>query len=259
MKKTIGLIVTLLITLVMLTGCVNVNYEVKVNKNGSGDISYVYAFKKESIKSFNANIEDMLSSMKKQAEDNGYKTESYEDDEYIGFKSIKHLNNLTEDFSLQEAFGEEYVKEDEEKKDNNIKIKNNLFKTTISQNAEIDLTKMKDVATIVTMNYTVKLPVKASSNNATEVSKTGKELTWNLTGGEINKIEYIATGINILPIILIVLLVIIAIAVVLYLLVFRKKNKKEDKKDVTKETKKVENKNVNKENKKEEKQNKETK
>ena len=43
MKKTIGLIVTLLITLVMLTGCVNVNYEVKVNKNGSGDISYVYA------------------------------------------------------------------------------------------------------------------------------------------------------------------------------------------------------------------------
>ena len=255
MKKTIGLIVTLLITLVMLTGCVNVNYEVKVNKNGSGDISYVYAFKKESIQSLNANIEDMLSSMKKQAEDNGYKTESYEDDEYVGFKSIKHLNNLTEDFSLQEAFGEEYVKEDEGEKDNNIIIKNSLFKTTISQDAEIDLTKMKDVATIVTMNYTVKLPVKANSNNATEVSKNGTELTWNLTGGEINKIEYLATGINVLPIVLIVLLVIIVIAVVLYLLVFRKK----DKKEVKKEVKKVEKKNVKKEDKKEEKQNKETK
>ena len=48
MKKTIGLIVVLAIVMIMLTGCVNVNYEVKVNKDGSGDISYLYVFSKES-------------------------------------------------------------------------------------------------------------------------------------------------------------------------------------------------------------------
>lgn len=255
MKKTIGLIVTLVIALVMLTGCVNVNYEVKVNKDGTGEISYLYVFSKDSLNSLQVSAEDMVKTMKEQAEKNGYNTEIYEDDTSAGFKASKHLNNLTEDFSLQEAFGEEYVKDNEEEKDNRIKIKNNLFRTTIAQDAEIDLTGMKDIATIVTMNYTVKLPVKANSNNATEVSKNGKELTWNLTGGEINKIEYLATGINVLPIVLIVLLVIIAIGVVLYLLVFRKK----DKKEVKKEAKKVEKKNIKKEDKKEEKQNKETK
>lgn len=226
MKKTIGLIIVLLIVLLTLTGCVNVNYEVEVNKDGSGEISYIYVFSKESLESLQVSAEDMVSSMKEQAEKSEYITEVYEDDKTAGFKASKHINDLSKDFSIQEAFGEEYVKESEDEKDNRVIIKNNLFKTTISQNAEIDLTKMKDIATIVTMNYTVKLPIKASSNNASEVSKNGKELTWNLTGGEINKIEYTAVGINLLPIVLIIVVLAIVAFIVYYLLVLRRKTKK---------------------------------
>ena len=228
MKKTIGLIVTLLIALLILTGCVNVNYEVKVNKDGSGEISYLYGFSKETLKSLQVSAEDMVKEMKEQAEENNYTTEYYEDDEMAGFKASKHLNDLSKEFSLKEAFGEEYVKEDENS-NNGIIIKNNFLKTKISQNAEIDLTEMKDVASMVKMKYTVKLPVESNYNNATESSKNGKELTWNLVGGEINKIEYTAVGINVLPIILIIVLVVVA-AVVCYLLIFRKKDKKEETK-----------------------------
>ena len=40
------------------------------------------------------------------------------------------------------------------------------------------------------LKYTVTLPAKAKTNNATEVSKDGKTLTWNLKYGEKNKVEY---------------------------------------------------------------------
>ena len=75
MKKTLVLIVTLLISLIMLTGCVNINYEVKVNKNGSGDVSYLYGFSKETVESLQISPKDMMESTKEQAEKNGYTTE----------------------------------------------------------------------------------------------------------------------------------------------------------------------------------------
>ena len=233
MKKTIGIIAMLLVTLVMLTGCVNINYEVDVNKNGSGEISYIYAFSKESLKSLQVSAEDMVSSMKEQAEKSEYKTEVYEDDEYSVFKASKHVNNLETEFSFQEAFGEDYVKENENNKENGIKITNNLFKTKVSQNAEIDLTSMKDITSVVTMKYTVKLPVKIKSNNATEVN--GKTLTWNLVGGEVNKIEFTASSINVLPV-LVIIIVVIGAAVVCYFVFFNKKNNKETE-EKNKETK----------------------
>ena len=49
MKKRIGLIIMLIVILVALTGCVNVDYEVEVNKNGSGEISYIFGFSKETL------------------------------------------------------------------------------------------------------------------------------------------------------------------------------------------------------------------
>ena len=43
MKKTIGIITILIVMLTVLTGCsVNVDYEVKINSNGSGEITYIY-------------------------------------------------------------------------------------------------------------------------------------------------------------------------------------------------------------------------
>lgn len=222
MKKTIGIIVSLLICLIMLTGCVNINYEVKVNKDGSGDISYVYAFSKETLESLKVSVDEMIASSKEQAEKNGYKTESYEDKENLGFKATKHIGSLETEFSLQDAFGDEYVKDNE---NNSIKVKKDLFKTEITQNAEIDLTSMSEIATLVKMKYTVKLPVSIKSNNATKVD--GQSLTWELKGGEVNKIEYTAVGINVMTILGIVLVVAAVIAIVVVGCIFMKKNKKE--------------------------------
>lgn len=206
MKKTIGLITILIVMLIALTGCAQVNYEVEINKDGSGKITYIYGVSKEKIGNATDIVEQFVGTMKEQAEESGYTVELYEDGEISGFKANKYIANLTQDFSLEEAFGEEYVKDTE---NNKINIENNFWTTTYSQNAELDLTNLKD--TNVEMIYTIKLPTKVKTSNASSVSKDGKELVWSLKSGEINTIEFVAEEINMM---LIVIIAVVAIAVI---------------------------------------------
>ena len=203
MKKVLSLMAIFAMLLFVLTGCVNINYEVSLNADGSADIAYVYAFEKATLEQLGTNAESMTSDMKEKSEESGFTIESYEDDTMAGFKASKHIDNAA-DASLEEAFGSENVKDTDE---NRIKIEKKGGKTTFSQNANIDLTEMdSSTASYVTMKYTVKLPVKAKTNNAAEVSKDGKTLTWNLVSGEENKVEFTAVkgGLKILPIIIVV-------------------------------------------------------
>lgn len=225
MKKTLKIMAVLLVALIALTGCANINYEVKINKDGSGDVAYIYGFSK----TIEISTEDMVSTTKEQAEKNGYAVEPYEDSEIAGIRATKHLDDVNKDFSLQEAFGESYIKDSEE---NNIKVKKGLFKTTYTQNASIDLTSMKDMAAYVTMRYTVELPTKAKTYNTETVSKDGKTLTWNLTAGEINEIQFKAETISTFGVALIVIAV-VAVIVLILVLVYKK-----DKKATAPKTKK---------------------
>lgn len=224
MKKTIGLIVLLVLMLVTLTGCAQLNYEVEIKSNGTGEISYVYGISKKILSSLNVSVDDFVNEMKEQAEESNYQVETYEDDEIAGFKANKHIEDFNEEFSLQEAFGEEYVKDTEE---NGIKVKKSLFTTKYSQTAELDLSTIsEEERSYVTMSYQIKLPTKVTSTNADELSEDEKTLTWNLTAGEINKIEFNASSVNTLPVILLVVIVAIAIALIIILKKKHTTNKK---------------------------------
>lgn len=219
MKKTIGLIIVLILTLITLTGCAEINYEVEVNKDGSGEISYIYGISKEALQQLNVSADDFVSEMKEQAEESEYQVEAYEDENIAGFKANKHIENLNEEFSLQEAFGEEYVKDTE---NNGIKIEKGLFFTKYSQVAELDLTTLSEEEQGITMTYQVKLPAKAANSNATEVIDNGKTLKWTLIGGELNTIEFVAEEINILPIMVIAIVVILAVALIIFIILKKK-------------------------------------
>ena len=219
MKKIIGLIIMLIVMLVALTGCAEVNYEVEVHKDGSGEITYIYGVSKNKIGNAPDIVEQFVEAMREQAEESGYTVELYENDDISGFKANKYVKNLTEDFSLEEAFGEEYVQDTE---NNKINIENNFWTTTYSQNTELDLTNLS--STDVEMTYKIKLPTKVKTSNASEVSEDGKVLKWNLTGGELNKIEFVAEEINILPIIIIAVVAIIIIVVAIVFIILKKKH-----------------------------------
>ena len=224
MKKLLSLAFLLIVMMVILTGCVTVDYQVTVNKDGTGKISYVYGFEKSFLEQMGTSIEDMTADMKQTAETEGFSIESYSDDNVEGFRAIKEVEDITSGLSLSEAFGEANVKDSE---DNNIKIEKGLFGANYSQNGVIDLSSMEDMSMYgVTLKYSVNLPVKAGANNATEVSADGKTLSWELKGGEKNSIEFTAKGAgSIMTIIILVVVLVVAGAVAAIVLVAGKKGK----------------------------------
>ena len=223
MKKTIGIVVILVAMLIILTGCsVNIDYQVKVNANGTGEISYIYGYSKDTLESLQTTSADLVKSMKEQAEENGYTTEEYKDDNMEGFKATKVLKDISKEFSFTEAFGDENV---EDKEGQEIIIDRELFTIKVKQDAEIDLTSVEDVKSAVNIKYTVKLPVNVKSSNAKEVSKDKKTATWELTPGEVNKIEFVASGLNVASTLSIVFLVAVFAAGIVYFVLFFKKKK----------------------------------
>ena len=226
MKKVLSLIAVMAILLVALTGCVSVNYEVTLNKDGTADVAYIYGFEKEMLEQLGASAEDMTSDMKANAETSNYQIEAYSDDKVEGFKAKKHIENLSE-LSLEDAFGSENVKDSEE---NQIKIEKKGSKTVYSQNASIDLSGMDEsTESMVTMKYIIKLPVKVGENNASEVSEDGKTLTWNLKAGETNEISFEAES-NYLNTIIMISIAILLVIIIL-IVVFLNKGKKNKKSD----------------------------
>ncbi len=241
MKKVLSLISIMAILLIALTGCVSVNYEVTLNKDGTADVAYIYGFEKETLQQLGTSAEDMTSDMQKNAETNAYEIETYSDDKIEGFKAKKHIENLSE-ISLEDAFGSENVKDSEE---NQIKIEKKGSKTLYSQKASIDLSGMDEsTASMVTMKYVIKLPVKVGENNASEVSEDGKTLTWNLKAGEVNEINFEAGGnsSSLITIIIVIAIAVVIAIVIVIIAILSKKQKNDNNSYVTVDTVENENK-----------------
>lgn len=201
MKKTlknIAIIAILTIILLTLTGCANINYDIKLNEDGSGDIAYTMGYDKSFLKSMGVETtsvknDDSLNDMKKEAEAKGYTIEDYEDDNTYGFKASKHVNNIQEEFNMNDEVS------DNNEEVERIIYEKTLLKTKYSQDSKIDLTNMEedeDAAILkalmaqMKISYRITLPFKATSNNATTVSEDGKTLEWVLKVGEINEIKF---------------------------------------------------------------------
>lgn len=229
-KKVFSLIIILLITMFALTGCVNVDYNVNVKKDGSGDITYLYGVQKNILEEMQISPETIIEEMKQEVIDSKYNVESYETDSEVGFKATKHLEDVTTELSLEEAFGEEYVTDSEQ---NNLKIEKNGLEIKYSQNAIIDLRSMEDMSYMgITMRYSVTLPVEVNEKNTNgTVSEDGKTITWDLIVGEINNISFEATGVsNFLWIMAAILIGVLIVAGIVLVVMFKYLNKKHNKK-----------------------------
>lgn len=234
MKRTLKLFILVAVSallLVGLTGCANINYEVKLEKDGSGDVAYIMGYDKNFLTSMQVSIEDLkgdnsFDEMKQEATKEGYTVEEYEDSTTYGFKAYKHVENIQNEFKVMEDSTEEDA----------IHYENSLFKTTFSQKANLNLTDLsgegeEDALTTAIMgqmkiSYKIVLPFAVGENNATTVSEDGKTLEWTLKAGQVNEINFTAEQTNLVNIaiiagaILLVLIIIIVIA-------SRGKNKKD--------------------------------
>ena len=238
MKKTIriiSIITMLIIALVTLTGCMNVNYEVKLNEDGSAEISYLLGYDKSFLSSMGVSTEDLkndetIANMQETVKNEGYTAEQYEDDNTYGFKAVKKVNNIGE-FAIEEALLEEGKKAEDS---NKISYEKKGLITKYAQNAKVDLTTMleyesEESAAMINammkqmkMTYKITLPFKAGDNNATTVSEDGKTLEWTLKPGEVNEIKFEATK-NPIPTYVVIGVAVVVLVIVVILILNRNK------------------------------------
>lgn len=217
MKKVLKMSIVLTFMLFILTGCTNTEYNVKINKNGSGKVEYSVNFDEKILKENNIDLvefEDMkfLDNVKKTAEENGYTIEDIKkDDATWGYKASKEFEKM-EDFKIKDSINNAYV---DILDDTGLKIEKSFFKTKYSQSFKVDVSK-KSNDLINEIKLTYDLPNgKVVTNTAQETSR-GNVLTWTIKGGETVEVSYCVESINILPVIGIILGSMLIIAVVVW-------------------------------------------
>ncbi len=229
--KSMMLMIVLAIAMFMLTGCANINYEIKLEKDGSGEISYIMGYDKNFLNSMEVSVEDLrgdnsFDEMRQEAQQEGYTIEEYEDSTTYGFKAYKHVENVQNEFKVMEdSTGEDAIH-----------FEKSFFKTSFSQNATLDLSDLsgegqaEDALTSAIMgqmkiSYKIVLPFAVGQNNASNVSEDGKTLEWTLKAGQTNEINFTAEQSNMVNIAIIAGAVILVLILILAI-TSRGKNKK---------------------------------
>ena len=122
-----------------------------------------------------------------------WKVESWSDDSYAGCKISKTYENIDEISSDKEVVVELTNVPDGDFDDSKLFTKkgdNYSAHFTFDSSDGYDATEMKDYESMFKLSYSVELPFKNLSNNATTVENDGKKLTWTIKPGVKTDIKY---------------------------------------------------------------------
>ena len=232
MKKSMKLLAILLFV-VLMSGCVKYNFKMEVGKDKSVSIEIIDAIEKDYTSYGSYETEAAA------AETKGFTKTPYEDDEYVGYTLTKKYSNI-DDISTDKPITVELMdilSSDKEEPKAYFQKKGGLFKTTYVASFIVDKSsgeeEEEDTTTTTTpedeteeesnITYTVVLPVKPNSNDATFVSEDGKTLTWNLYDDRLNKINYEFSMINTTMIIIVAAVAVLVVGGVIFVVAKGKK------------------------------------
>lgn len=226
MKKYLGLISSFILAFI-LTGCLRCNTTVEVKRNKKVNFTIIYAFDMEMLKSMGegADTSDMKidDDEKKEFADKGFKVSEYKDGNYEGVKLTKNWKNIDDVSSDTDVTYdlEEDIDGEGNKDAKMFKVEKGFFKNkyTLKMDAsseELNGEGMEQMGSMMDLKFTLKLPKKAVSNNATTVNKGGKELVWDLTKAKsieatfevYNAPFYILIGAGVLVIVIVIVVII---------------------------------------------------
>lgn len=214
-KKNMLLTILLIVATAFLSGCVNADFHLTINKDGSGDFSYkmlmdpaLLAF---SSMSEDGTSTDPLGEMLNDAKKSGFTTTNLSENGKTGFEAKKHIANLQEDLKNGKLFGQTSM-------DKNIKpgeglvVNKGFFKTEYNFKMDFDMTSMsgnsssqsseidamaQSLLRSMNFNFLLTMPVKAQTHNASKIEDDGKTLVWNLIPGQKNEIAMTASVWNV--------------------------------------------------------------
>ena len=248
--KSILVVVLILIIPLLLTGCLKGDFHVKINRDGSADLNYKIGFNSyliSMLESADDSDEDIIESLKKDLEDEGFEVTYYKENDISGVIAKKHQESL-DDLSI-DIFQQNLTAETNGSEANAAEIDSNINKITVNKGffqneyivkANFDLTSMqtennnsegtegdtnqlgKGIADAmlnqIDLNFILTLPVKPENHNASQVTNEGKTLTWNLKPGANNEVKVEAKVLNFrnMSLLIVGLLVLIALITFYY-------------------------------------------
>ena len=205
------------------------DYEVKVNRDGSGEIVFTYGFTEEFLEQMGTTAAEYTMDIRENAEGVGFTVEEhsftdriaieeypyYEEREIAGIRARKYVHDVTQAIDLEAIFGEDRVITS-----GNIEMETGMFTINVSKDGIVDLSQLEDLSNYgVHFKYSISLPVNVVEHNADYVSSDGRTLTWELAQGEENSIQFEARGLAVATYVVIIgaitLVVIVAIVVIL--------------------------------------------
>lgn len=194
MKKVLSIIVMML-CIMCFTGCMRINYTVDVQKNGNADLYMTYAVMdtssmmsegEDDTETTTTSPSEEFSEEMSELQAQGWEVSEYQEDDYIGFTCVK------KDVPLEDV-----AKEFNGTSNDEVEMSSDVFsivkdgsnyslKWDISSSEEEAEESAEDYSSYLQQyggyaTFTLKVPNKAKSSNATTVSDDGKTLEWDLT------------------------------------------------------------------------------
>lgn len=225
--KKISCLLALLICAVSLAGCMRFNTTITIKKNGKMDVELLYAMMDMSDLGGSSSA-GLTPEQKEEYSKNGWEVRDYSDEGYNGFivskknVDIKDINDTMKKTSENTNQG------------GNFNISRDGLNYTLKWQVYTDSDKSsrEQVTPYIKksggyMKFTLNLPSKPISSNATSVSNDGKTLEWDLLNlDESGSIEVTYSLIS-LPLIIIAAasLLAVIIAVIVIIVVVNKKKK----------------------------------
>ena len=185
--KNFKKIILLLFAIIMVTGCVQVESNMKITKNKKMDFEIIIAMDKSMLD--NSYEDELLDDKQKEKLTNmGFEISKYNENNQVGNILTKKFDNIdylssTEDIKydlnsvINDPLSTAYI----------FKLEKNFFKNvytakydlnTILINPDLDIDYNYNLFDII---FKVSLPYKALDNNATSINNNGKELVWDMT------------------------------------------------------------------------------
>lgn len=188
--------------ILLCSGCMKYSIGMNIDSDKNVNFELIYALGKEMWGDMLD--QDEIKETDNEMEKDGYTVKPYTNGKWIGSVYTKNMGNL-DDISTTDVINvdlsnifdtDENTEETKYYFQKIVDGKKTTYVASFSIDATDDETSededfdMSSLTSSMELTYTVTLPVKADSNNATTVSEDGKTLTWNLEYGKVTNINY---------------------------------------------------------------------
>lgn len=243
-KNAVLLVIMSLLLMVFLSGCIDANFHVTVNKDGSGDLDYKLMVDSSFLSLASQNGSADLQSMIDNAQKSGFTVKKLIDGSKQGFDAQKHVANLNTVIKSGDPFGigpnSGSLKGMVPGK--GLTINKSFFKTTYNLNNDLDMSAMNNsmptdpqsraiaqaVENQMKFTFALTLPVAPTSSNASSTQDNGRTLVWDLAPGQHNQVTMQAQVINYANVGLLIAGIVILLALILVIIIRVKHNSNKD-------------------------------